>query len=190
MALSKTRRSVRKYRDKIPSDEQMNELLSILGQTPTGRNSQGVTVRVLRGGDVAEGLLAPLRKLLDLLAHAGITFLLGKLTGTGEYLDRLRKGEDMVFRGAPVIMFFFVPRGNITGRADGIIAATTVMYRAASMGMGTLWNGVAEKLYPFFRSWHPHSTRGLRLTAVLCAGFASLEPLQKAPEREYRVISE
>ncbi|MBN2585873.1 MAG: hypothetical protein JXR55_01145, partial [Candidatus Fermentibacteraceae bacterium] len=100
------------------------------------------------------------------------------------------KGEDPVFRGAPVIMFFFVPRGNITGRADGIIAATTVMYRASSMGMGTLWNGVAEKLYPLFRSWHSPSTRGMRLTAVLCAGYASIEPLQKAPEREYRVISE
>ena len=94
----------------------------------------------------------------------------------------------MIFRGAPVVLFFFVPRKNPTGLADGVIAATAVMYQAVSMGMGTLWNGVAERIYPYAGSWHTPGARGTRLTAVLCVGYPALEPKWKAPPRIYNVI--
>ena len=181
------RRSIRYYTDKIPSEEQIKELISVLDQCPTGRNAQGVTVRAVRGFQCVEGLFRPVRRALKILWLTGIPSLLGKMTGMGDHIRRIRKGDDLIFRGAPVVLFFFVPRGNVTGRSDGVIAATAVTLHGVSMGMGTLWNGVAQKLYPFFRSWHDSGTRGMRLAAVLCVGYPSVRPLQSPPPRSFEL---
>ncbi len=187
--LLETRRSIRFYSDKVPSEEEINTLLSVLTQSPTGVNLQGITVRVISGPDAVSNLVKPVRKMLDILSFTGFTQIIGKITGMSDYIERFRGGEDVIFRGAPVVLFFHVPRKNPTGYTDGVIAATAVMYHAVSMGMGTLWNGIAEKLYPFARSWHTPRTRGTRLSAVLCVGYPALEPKWKAPSRIYSVLN-
>lgn len=184
------RRSVRCFRHNSPGEDEIGKLLSVLDQCPTGRNAQGLLVRVASGEGVPERFSRPLVRLAGILSRTGLLQLAGALTGTGRMLARLAGGEDVVFRGAPVILFFFVPRKNPTGRADGIIAAATVMHHATSMGMGTLWNGVAERLYPFVRSWHRPETAGMRLTAVLCAGYPGREPLGTVPGRDCRILFE
>ena len=188
--LLEARRSIRFYSDKIPSEDEINTLLSVMSQSPTGVNLQGIIVRVISGPDAAGRLVKPVRKMLKILSYTGLLHIVGKITGMSEYLRRFKGGEDVIFRGAPVVLFFHVPRKNPTGYADGVIAATAVMYHAVSMGMGTLWNGIAEKLYPFTRPWHTPRTRGTRLTAVLCVGYPALEPKWKAPARIYNVLSQ
>ncbi len=153
-------------------------------------NLQGITVRVVWGTDAVSKLVKPVQKMLKILSFTGILHIIGKITGMSDYIGRLRRGEDMIFRGAPVVLFFHVPRKNVTAYVDGVIAATAVMYHAVSMGMGTLWNGVAEKIYPFTGAWHTPRTRGTRLTAVLCVGYPALEPKWKAPARTYKVLRE
>ncbi|MFO8184857.1 MAG: 4Fe-4S binding protein [Candidatus Aegiribacteria sp.] len=185
--LLERRRSIRFYSDKVPSEDQIKELVSVVDQCPTGRNSQGITVRAVRGFECVEELFRPVRRVLDFLSPTGIPFLLGRITGMGDHMRRIREGEDLVFRGAPAVLFFFVPRGNVTGYADGVIAATAVSLHGVSMGMGTLWNGVAQKLYPFFRSWHPSGTGGMRLAAVLCVGYPSVIPLRNPPPRSFEL---
>ncbi|MEN8209465.1 MAG: nitroreductase family protein, partial [Candidatus Fermentibacteria bacterium] len=187
-SLLETRRSVRDYSDKVPSEVEIESLLSVLSQSPTGVNKQGITVRIVKGSDI-ERLIKPVRKILKFLSITGILHLTGKITGMSDYIRRLKGGEDMIFRGAPVVLFFHVPRKNPTGYADGIIAATAVMYHAVSMGMGTLWNGVAEKIYPYIRSWHTPGTKGTRVTAVLCIGYPALKPGYKTPARIYNILN-
>lgn len=186
-ALLEIRRSIRLYSDKVPSEDEIDVLLSVLSQSPTGVNQQGITVHVVKGSDAVSRLVKPVQKMLQILHFTGLLHIIGKITGMSDYIGRLRGGEDMIFRGAPVVLFFFVPRKNPTGRADGVIAATAVMYQAVSLGMGTLWNGVAERIFPFTGSWHTPQTRGTRLTAVLCVGYPALEPKWKAPPRTYSV---
>ncbi|NOQ22509.1 MAG: hypothetical protein GQ565_07660 [Candidatus Aegiribacteria sp.] len=188
-SLLETRRSIRFYSDKVPSEDEINTLISVLSQSPTGVNLQGITIRTVRGVDAVARLLKPVRKMLKILAFTGLLHIIGKVTGMSDYIGRLRGGEDMIFRGAPVVLFFHVSRKNPTGCADGVIAATAVMYHAVSMGMGTLWNGVAEKIYPFTGAWHTPRTRGTRLAAVLCVGYTALEPKWKAPPRSYNVLN-
>lgn len=185
--LLRRRRSIRFYSDKLPSEEQIKELVSVVDQCPTGRNSQGVSVRAVRGFEFVKELLRPVRRVLDILWLTGIPFLLGKITGMEDHMRRIRKGEDLIFREAPVVLFFFVPRGNVTGYADGVIAASAVTWHGVSLGMGTLWNGVAQKLYPFFRSWHPSGTGGMKLAAVLCVGYSSVIPNQSPPPRSFEL---
>ena len=189
MSLLETRRSTRIYSDIVPSEDEIDTLISVLFQCPTGVNLQGITVRVIRGPDAVKKLLKPVRRMLKILSFIGISRIIGKITGMSDYIERLRGGEDIIFRGAPVVLFFFVPRRNPTGRTDGVIAATAVMYHAVSMGIGTLWNGIAERIYPFTRSWHTPLTRGSKLTAVLCIGYPALEPKWKIPSRTCSIIN-
>ncbi len=185
-ALLETRRSIRKYSDKVPSEDEISVLISVLSQIPTGVNRQDITVRVVRGHDAVTGLLKPVRKLFRILSCTGILQILGMITGMSDYFNRFSEGEDIIFRGAPVVLFFHVPRSNPTWRSDGVIAATAVMYHAVSMGLGTLWNGIAEKLYLITRQWHTPDTRKTRLTAVLCVGYPALQQKWKAPERSFK----
>ena len=187
-SLLEARRSIRFYSDKVPSEDEIGTLISVVSQSPTGVNKQGIIVRVVKGADAVGSLVKPVRKMLKILSLTGLLHIIGKITGMSDYIARLRAGEDMIFRGAPVVLFFFVPRKNPTGRSDGVIAATAVMYNAVSMGMGTLWNGVAERIYPGVGSWHTPQTRGTKLTAVLCVGYPALEPKWKAPPRVYSVL--
>ncbi len=187
LSMLEARRSVRHFSAIIPSEEEINAVLSVLSQSPTGVNSQGITVRVVRGSEAVQDLLRPVTKLLRILDFTGISFLIGKLTGRSAYLRKLRHGEDIIFRKAPVVLFFHVPKRNITGRTDGIIAATTVMHNAVTLGYGTLWNGIAEKLYHLIPSWHSSFTKRTRLTAVLCIGYPEMIPEWKAPPRDYRI---
>ncbi len=189
-SLLETRRSIRYYSDKVPSEDEINTLISVVSQSPTGVNKQDITVRVIRGTDAVAELLNPVEKILKILSFTGLLHIIGKITGMSDYIRRLKRGEDMIFRGAPVVLFFFVPRKNPTGRTDGVIAATAVMYHAVSMGMGTLWNGVAERIYPFTGAWHTQKTRGTRLTAVLCVGYPAIEPKWNAPPRIYKVSNQ
>ncbi|MCK4806847.1 MAG: nitroreductase family protein [Candidatus Aegiribacteria sp.] len=187
-SLLETRRSIRFYSDIVPSEGEISTLISVISQSPTGMNLQGITVRVVQGSDAVGRLVKPVRKMLKILSFTGLLHIIGKITGMSDHIGRLRGGEDMIFRGAPVVLFFHVPRKNVTGYTDGVIAATAVMYHAVSMGMGTLWNGVAEKLYPFTGAWHTPRTRGTKLTAVLCVGYTDLEPKWKAPARNYNIL--
>ncbi len=187
-SLLEIRRSIRYYSDKVPSEDEISALTSVLSQSPTGVNQQGITVRVVKGPDAVGRLVKPVQKMLKILHFTGLLHIIGKITGMSDYIGRLRGGEDMIFRGAPVVLFFFVPRRNPTGRTDGVVAATAVMYQAVSMGMGTLWNGVAERIYPFVGSWHTARTSKTRLTAVLCVGYPALQPKWKAPPRIYKVF--
>lgn len=189
-ALLETRRSIRKYSDKVPSEEEINVLLSVLSQSPTGVNKQGITVRVVSGADAVANLLEPVRKMLKILSYTGIPQVAAKIAGMSDYIGRLRRGEDIIFWEAPVVLFFHVPRSNLTGYTDGVIAASAVMNHAVSMGMGTLWNGIAEKLYLITRSWHTSQTRRTKLTAVLCIGYPALQQKWKAPARFYNVLNQ
>jgi nitroreductase len=188
ISLLEARRSIREFSDKVPSEEEIKSLISVLSQSPTGVNQQGMTVRVISGKSEIEKLLTSVRRTLRILSVTGIPQIAGRLTGMSEYISSLRAGDDVIFRGAPVVLFFHVPKKNAMRFSDGIIAATTVMHHAVSMGLGTLWNGIAEKLYPLMPGWHVPEVRGTKLTAVLCIGYPAVKPKWKAPAREYSIL--
>lgn len=186
--LMRTRRSVRKFESRPPSEEEIRRVISVLSQVPTGQNSQGIQVTAMVGRKRVRELYSAVRRLLRILSRTGLLWLAGKISGMSGYFRRVLDGEDLVFRDAPVVLFFHVPRSNVMAKSDGIIAATYVMLHAESMGLGTLWNGVAEKVYPLIGSWHMKEFRGKKLTAVLCLGYSKEEAPRPAPKREYDTL--
>jgi ferredoxin len=178
------RRSIRRFERRVITDEEISKLLGPVGYSPTGTNACGTRVIAVAGDEVRSFLFDPLRAWISILWKIGLLRLAGALTGAGEMLRRVVGGEDLVFRDAPLVLFFFVPRRNPTARSDGVIAATLVMMNAETMGLGTFWNGVAERIYPLLRRWRLRGGRGCLLAAVLCAGHPAVR-LRTLPPREW-----
>ncbi len=186
MNLLKSRRSVRKYSDKEISSEVIEELLAVIAQSPTGVNAQGISVAVINGKDSVHRLLVPIRNFLRIIRFTGIPALLGKLTGTTRFLRNFQMGTDPIFRSAPAVLFFYSRRNSPTGRSDAIIAATLTMVHARTLGLDTLWNGIALAMSRVFPLWLRNTVKGAgKLYAVLCVGYPELKLVCAAPDREY-----
>lgn len=169
LELLRQRRSVRRFLPGGLDGREIDSLLETVGFSPTGTNACGLRVAVLRGEEVSD-LFESLRRIVAFWWRLGPLRLLGALSGMHGHLGRIAAGEDLVFRGAPAVLFFLHPRRSPTGRTDAVIVATLVMVRAEAMGLGTLWNGVAEMIYRILPSWRARGAAGCRIGAVLCLG--------------------
>jgi ferredoxin len=183
MALFRSRRSCRLFMPEPLPDERLKQLLGAVGFAPTGTNSQGVAVVVVRGVESIQDLVVkPVRRFLR--PFAGVA----NHSAMREYFRYFMTGGDPVTRRAPCLLLFFVPRKNTTPREDGIIAATMVSLYAEAMGLGCLWNGVVKALYPFLTGLRKLKPGGMALRAVLCVGERMLEPLREVPERDWKTL--
>ena len=183
-SLLAARRSIRTYSSRVPSREDLQRLCeTVLSRAPTGTNSCGLEVRMV-GGARLRGMVATARRAARLLGYLGLRHLAGAM-GMRKVMEGFLEGEDMIFRNAPVAAFVFSSRKSSTGRDDGVIAATLMSLAARTMGMGTLWNGVARILYRVLPGWRLPRTRGLRLSTVICLGYPELNPLWQVPARPY-----
>lgn len=181
------RRSVRVFSRRQPSEETLRELCdSVLPYSPTGTNSCGLDVRLV-GRPVLEEMVRRARRPARALAALRLLRPLAGLLGMADAARRFAAGEDLIFRGAPAAAFVFSRRGSSTGREDGVIAATLLSLRARTMGLGTLWNGVALWLYRLMPGWRLPNAGGRRLSAVMCIGYPALTPRWEVPPRPYRL---
>ena len=183
MALFISRRSSRTFLPEPPSLDEIEHILAPVGFAPTGTNSQGVTVVVIRGAErIRELAVKPLRRL------AGPFLPLAAAVGFRRQTEAFRSGADPILRGAPCLLLFFVPWRNTTPREDGHIAACMVSLQAQAMGIGSLWNGVLKALFPLLAGLRRTRPRGTRLQAVLCIGRTELDPVQCVPERQWNKL--
>jgi len=182
------RRSVRVFAPVEVTEAERAKMLSVIGYCPTGVNRCGIVVRAF-GGAEAGSLHESVRRALRPFWKIGPLRLIGAVSGYGAVLRRFMKGEDLIFRQAPLVLFFFTPRRNPTSAEDGVIAASMVMTAACSMGFGSFWNGVARILYHITPSWRrlAGAPRGSRLCAVLCLGRPAFES-RPLPPREWTLL--
>lgn len=168
--------------DDLP-EEEIQSLLAPVGYAPTGTNSQGTTVVVVRGVDRIQNMVAgPVRRLMGPFLTPARWF------GFGEYVRFVLRGGDPITRRAPCMLLFYTPARNTTPAHDGVIAATMVSLQAQAMGLGCLWNGVVKILFPLLPGLRRTRPRGARLRAVLCVGRMELNPLHEVPEREWKTV--
>jgi len=183
--LLRSRRSLRVFADRAPSEDTLRELCGeVLQRSPTGTNSCGLDVRIVDAERLGE-MEAGARRVARVLHRLGLLRLAARAAGMERAVSAFLKGRSLVFRGAPAAAFVFVRRGSSTPREDGVIAATLLSLRAAAMGMGALWNGVAVWLYRLLPGWKLPDTSRRRLTAVLCLGYPRRGPLWEVPPRPY-----
>ena len=141
--LIKGRRSVRQYRDENMKPELIQRLLDVSCHAPTGVNSRQVLFTVV---DDKEIMAALRRETMVGLARLSRE---GKLPPGREYFnDCVRaweeEGVDTIYRGAPHLIVASAPRDCPTPEADCLIALAYFELFAQSLGVGTVWNGLAR----------------------------------------------
>jgi len=141
--LMKGRRSVRRYKKDRVSPEEIDFLLDSVGYAPTGVNSRQVLLTVIDNPEVMDGLRGKVYAALsEIVAKNGIPDGMDYLKGY--VLDALETGRDNLFRGAPHLLIASSPKTAPSPEADCFIALTYFEILAASMGLGSVWSGLAK----------------------------------------------
>lgn len=141
--LIKGRRSVRQYRDENLAPELIQRLLDVAWHAPTGHNARRVMFTVIDD----KGVMAKFREEV----MQGLTRVVRENrlpAGMGFVADLVSLWEerrvDTVFRGAPHLIVASAPKVVATPEADCLIALSYFELFAQSLGVGTVWNGIAK----------------------------------------------
>ena len=137
-----TRRSVRQYTDKMPSDEDISLILDAGRYAPTGMNSQNTMAVVVKN-----------KELRDRLSKMNAAVM----------------GADKdPFYGAPVVIIVFADTARYTYLEDGALAMGNMLNAAHSLGLASCWIHRACQMFDspegrdLARSWGvPDSYKGI-----------------------------
>ncbi len=140
--LIKGRRSVRQYSDENVRPELLQRLLEVSSHAPTGCNARQVFFTVVDDREVMAELR---RETMDGLARLSRE---GKMPAGREFFNDFVKaweeeGTDNIYRGAPHLIVASAPRDCPTPDADCLIALSYFELFAQSLGVGTVWAGLA-----------------------------------------------
>lgn len=147
--LFKGRRSIRNFKKKQVDQSTVSELLDLVRYSPSGHNSGGVRWLVLANKEelqklkeaVAGWMMYMLEKMpeLSLSLHLDAT------------LERWKKGEDVILRGAPMVLVAYADKENRMAPASCTIALSHLELTASAKGLGACWAGyfnTAANVFP------------------------------------------
>lgn len=122
----KSRRTIRKFKDKAVEDEKIEKILEAGRYSPTGANKQMTSYTILgskqkEAEEICVGLFRKGKKL-------GSPF--------ASYLKRIEIGDDFFFKGAPLVIVVASKSG-----VDGGLASSYMEIMAESLGLGVLYSG-------------------------------------------------
>jgi nitroreductase/NAD-dependent dihydropyrimidine dehydrogenase PreA subunit len=135
----RSRRSIRRYKDKPVDQAELKRLIEIARYAPSGHNLQPVEWLVL--GEKAE-----LRRLSGIVVDWMRWMLANKPDlAASMHLERtvarFENGYDVVLRGAPAVIVAHAHKENRVAPAACIIAMTYLELAATSTGLGACWAG-------------------------------------------------
>ncbi|PRR81508.1 nitroreductase family protein [Clostridium vincentii] len=132
----RTRRSIRTYKEKSVSREELTKLVNIARFAPTGSNMQGISFVIVEDKELVE-------KAIELTI---------KLMEDSPFSDKFKKlissyredGVDVVLRGAPNIILTIADKNFSKGRENSIFSLAYLELYAPSLGLGSCWAGFFE----------------------------------------------
>lgn len=139
--LIQSRRSVRKYKQENLSKTKWNKLKEMLPFIPTGVNDHRLLFAFIDDIDAMERFK---RKTYDLLKKIySQENIPQKYQGLMAFKNPIMNGEDVIFRNAPHLAVVCSPNDAPCKDVDGVIALSYLELYAQSMGIGTVWCGLA-----------------------------------------------
>jgi nitroreductase/NAD-dependent dihydropyrimidine dehydrogenase PreA subunit len=139
----KSRRSTRSFRSEEIPKEVIENLLDSASYAPTGHGNNSVQFHVTESKNITD--------ILKEKVYAGIKSAVesGESNPFLDWLYKLQqvfetKGIDLIFREAPHVVIATAPEAPGTPKEDTIIALSYLEILANSMGISTLWNGIAK----------------------------------------------
>ena len=144
-ALIKGRRSVRRYKKEPVDPETLAALMDAAAHAPTGVNRRNGGFTLVDDPAVMEKIRVAARtRVAELMSTQGLPEVLAAYDG----YFRCWTGEmDIVFRGAPHMLISTYHADNASGPTDATISLAYFELLAQSMGLGTLWCGLAKMVF-------------------------------------------
>ena len=137
--LIKSRRSIRNYLETPVQRELIEKVIDIARFAPTGHNDQDVQYSVFDKGptlkSIADSVIDYFRFLVDSKLDQQFPFDLNVL------IDGYEKGDDVILRGAPVLIVAHGLKVHPMTSLSSNIALTTLELAAFGLGLGTCWAG-------------------------------------------------
>ncbi len=160
-ALYQRRRSIREFTEKEVSNEITEKILSAAKTSPMGLPPSDVNVLIFDSKEktraFAEDFCEYLKNMKWLVSKWFLALMRPFWGKTNDelfkgfikpmfkiYTDRIEKGENLVNYDAPLAIYFY--GSPYADPADPIVAATTAMYAAESLGLGTCMLGAIHPL--------------------------------------------
>lgn len=135
----RNRRSIRNYRNQPVPREKLQKLIEIARCAPSGHNTQSAEWLVISDRaelDRLNGFVADwMRYMLANMAEFALSLHLDKA------LERIAAGEDVVLRGAPVLIVAHAPKDDMMAPATCTIALAHLELAATGMDLGGCWAG-------------------------------------------------
>jgi len=135
-------RSIRFYKDELIDRETMERLLDIGRYAQTGSNSQGISYIVVNGREKVV-------KMLDIFCeiYEGAKDSDPSLAWLDPSVKNYRRtGKDGILRGAPQVILALSDKNEHRGPRNTQFDLTFVALLAPTMGIGTCWAGIFERL--------------------------------------------
>ncbi|MHA1148252.1 MAG: nitroreductase family protein [Promethearchaeota archaeon] len=208
MKIIRSRRSIRKFKEKPVPKEEIKAVLDAMRYAPTARNAQAWEYSVLTDPDKIKRVQKTTQKTLLTLRKAlkfgkKIRPILPKSLkeeinpsnerSLDKFYEKVKKGIDRVFFNAPVVIIVYQPKayGSETLIAvDSGIATAYGALAAQSRGLGTCWIGFAmiaisksKKVKKWLRI-----PKGMIITGVMIMGYPAVK-YHRLPTREPLKVS-
>ncbi len=131
----RSRRSIRNYKDKSVSREELTKLVDIARLAPTGSNSQGISYVVVEDTALVKKAVELIIEMLEKAPDNAFKGL------TSVYRET---GVDPILRGAPNLIMTTADKDFSGARGNSISSLTYLELFAPSLGLGTCWAGYFE----------------------------------------------
>jgi nitroreductase/NAD-dependent dihydropyrimidine dehydrogenase PreA subunit len=135
----RSRRSIRVYKDKAVSREDLARLIETARYAPSGHNTQGARWLVLSNREELQNLsgivIEWMRWMLEKMPEMALALHIDMT------LKRWEEGNDVILRGAPNVIVAHAPKDNRMAPATCTIALAYLDLAATSMGLGCCWAG-------------------------------------------------
>ena len=135
----RNRRSIRNYRDKAVSQDTLQKLIEVARYAPSGHNTQTVQWMVLSDREELNKLVAIVGEWMRWMLAKMPEFALSIHLDLS--LKKLEAGDDIVLRGAPVLIVAHAPKEDMMAQTSCTIALTYLELAATGMELGGCWAG-------------------------------------------------
>ena len=135
------RRSVRNFKQQPPTDEELTKLLDIARYAPTAGNSQGMYYIVIRDKEKIQAIADAVANWMEDEVAAGTENKRYFMTVLRAYRER---GQDIIARHAPCLIFALARRLNITGVSNAEQSWAYAELFAPTIGLGTTIAGFIQ----------------------------------------------
>ena len=139
----RSRRSIRRFKKREVSREDMRKLLNVARCAPSASNSQGISYIVVDSEEIRRKLTALTIDWMDQKVQEGDAY--ARSYGYGLFVKLYRKtGKDLILRDAPSIVVAYAPNDFSMRRDSSCMAMAYMELYATAMGLGSCWMGYME----------------------------------------------